>query len=136
MLFETGLSGNSSCRSIINMGSQILRNGVDLIEIDRFEEAISRHGKRFLDRIFTPRELCECGLMVRSLAVRFAAKEAVAKALGTGIGDVSWQEIEISRAETGAPLLNLYGAAASLAETQGLKIWSISLSHTRTMAIA
>lgn len=118
------------------MSDHILRNGVDVIEIYRFEAAVSRHGKRFLERIFTKKELLECGPLVSSLAVRFAAKEAVAKAMGTGIGDVSWREIEISRAESGAPVLKLYGAAASLAEFQGLKYWAISLSHSRTLAIA
>jgi holo-[acyl-carrier protein] synthase len=73
---------------------------------------------------------------VSSLAVRFAAKEAVAKTLGTGIGDVGWKEIEIGRAKSGAPVLNLYGSAARLAKSLGIASWAISLSHTRVIAIA
>jgi holo-[acyl-carrier protein] synthase len=118
------------------MNSPVLKHGIDLIEIDRVKKAISRHGPRFLARIYTPAELDECGELVSSLAVRFAAKEAVAKALGTGIGDINWCEIEICRAESGAPVLNLYGSAANIAKIQGLKAWSISLSHTRTLAMA
>ncbi len=71
-----------------------------------------------------------------SLAARFAAKEAVAKSLGTGIGPIGWQEIEIIRADTGQPILHLAGAAAQLASQRGLSNWSISLSHTRTYAVA
>ena len=74
-----------------------LSNGVDVIEIERLREAIDRHGERFLNRVFTPLELAEVGTDPSSLAVRFAAKEAVAKALGTGIGVICWQEIEIRR---------------------------------------
>lgn len=114
----------------------MIRNGVDVIEIDRIEAAITRHGKRFLERIYTQSELSDCGHLVSSLAVRFAAKEAVAKMLGTGIGDVGWREIEIRRAESGAPELSLYGSAASIAQSLGLTSWAISLSHTRTIAIA
>jgi holo-[acyl-carrier protein] synthase len=108
-----------------------LTTGVDLIEIERVEQAASRHGERFLSRVFTPAELAECGLRYDSLAARFAAKEAVAKALGSGIGRVGWQEIEILRGSENQPVLYLHGMAGELAET-----WSISLSHTRFHAIA
>jgi holo-[acyl-carrier protein] synthase len=113
-----------------------LATGVDLIEIERVEKAIERHGQRFLNRIFTPSELAECGQRVDSLAARFAAKEAVAKALGTGIGLVSWQEIEIERGPANAPVLRLAGKAAQLAVEMGLNTWSISLSHTSGLALA
>jgi holo-[acyl-carrier protein] synthase len=113
-----------------------MKHGVDVIEIERVKSAINRHGERFLRRIYTQVELAECGEKVSSLAVRFAGKEAVAKALGTGIGEISWCEIEIHRVESGAPKLNLYGRAAREADLQGLKIWAISLSHTRTLAFA
>lgn len=113
-----------------------LRSGLDLLEIDRLKAALDRHGERFLRRIFTGRELEECQGNVRSLAARFAAKEAVAKALGTGIGDVGWLEIEVQRGERGEPQLALYGKARSLAAALGLQSWTISLTHTQTTAAA
>ena len=113
-----------------------LATGVDLVEIERLEEIIERHGERFLQRVFTQAELEEVGGNIASLAGRFAAKEAVSKALGTGIGPVSWREIEILRGAQRAPVLRLYGSAAILAEQRELKQWSISLSHTGSYAIA
>jgi len=113
-----------------------LASGIDLIEIGRIHEVIDRHGQRFLNRIFTPTELAEVGANSASLAARFAAKEAVAKALGTGIGSVSWQEIEILYGPARQPVLHLHDAAARLAGEQGLTTWSISLSHTQSHAIA
>jgi len=113
-----------------------LASGIDLIEIVRLREAVERHGIRLLGRIFTPQEIEEVGDSVASLAARFAAKEAVAKALGTGIGDVGWLEIEILRGSNRQPILYLHGAAARLAEEKGLHHWSISLSHSLTIAIA
>ena len=113
-----------------------LASGIDLIEIQRLSDAINRQGQRFLDRIFTPLELAEVGHNPASLAARFAAKEAVAKALGTGIGAVGWQEIEILRGAHRQPVLQLHGEAIRLANEMGLVNWSISLSHTATHAIA
>ena len=113
-----------------------LTTGIDLIEIERVADVIERQGERFLQRVYTPRERADCGERMESLAARWAAKEAVAKALGTGIGDIGFQEIEIQREESGAPILHLYGAAAEMAEAQGLTTWSISLSHSRSHAIA
>jgi holo-[acyl-carrier protein] synthase len=113
-----------------------IRSGVDLLEISRLKEALEKYGERFLARIYTPAECELCAGNPASLAVRFAAKEAVAKALGTGLGDVSWTEIEILRADTGAPQLHLHGKARVLAGKLGLTQWSISLSHTRENAIA
>jgi len=94
--------------------------GIDLIEIERFQSAIDRHGERLLNKIFTPHELSDVGDKPASLAARFAAKEAVAKSLGTGIGSIGWQEIEIIRADTGQPILQLAGAAAQLASQRDL----------------
>ena len=113
-----------------------LSTGIDLVEIARLEEAITRHGKRFLERIYTAGELAEMGRNLPSLAGRFAAKEAVAKALGTGIGLVAWREIEVLHGPQREPVLHLHGAAASRANVLGLYTWSISLSHTRTHAVA
>jgi holo-[acyl-carrier protein] synthase len=113
-----------------------LATGIDLLEIERLRDAIATHGERFLQRIFTPRELEANAGKIESLAGRFAAKEAVSKALGCGIGDVSWKEIEILRAESGAPQLILHGAAERMASEQGLTNWSLSLSHSQSHAVA
>ena len=113
-----------------------LRTGVDLIEIDRFISAYQRYHQRLLHRLFTPTELAENGENMASLAARFAAKEAVSKAFGTGIGHITWQEIEICRGHSGEPILHLHGAAQKLAEAQHLTSWSISLSHSQNHAIA
>jgi holo-[acyl-carrier protein] synthase len=113
-----------------------LCTGIDLIEIARVEHAVQRHGERFLQRVFTPAELVEAGGSPASLAARFAAKEAVAKALGTGIGAVGWLEIEVLRPCDQPPTLHLSGAAARRAAELGLTDWAVSLSHTRELAIA
>ncbi len=113
-----------------------LSNGVDIIEIERVRAAVEMHGERFLNRVYTPQELAEAGTNTASLAARFAAKEAAAKALGTGIGPVAWREIEVHRDNLHRPHLLLHGAAARLAEQLGLTEWTISLSHTQTIAIA
>lgn len=113
-----------------------LRSGVDLVEVSRLEGVVDRHGKRFLQRVYTPRELTEAGGKSASLAARFAAKEAAAKALGSGIGQVTWQEIEVLRSVGDSPQLLLHGAAAQMAADQGLAVWSLSLSHTAELAIA
>jgi holo-[acyl-carrier protein] synthase len=114
----------------------ILRTGVDIIEIDRFTAACRNYKERMLGRLFTDTELKENGAKMSSLAARFAAKEAVAKALGTGIGPVTWHEIEICRGKAGEPVLCLHGSARSLADQLKLTTWSLSLSHTQTQAIA
>ena len=114
----------------------ILRTGIDLIEIDRVAEVIARHGKRYLERIYTPAELEQCGKRTESLAGRFAAKEAVAKALGCGIGEVGWKEIEILGDEQNAPVLILHGAAELKASKLGLTTGSVSLSHSMSHVVA
>ncbi len=113
-----------------------LRTGVDLIEISRLREAIDRHGERFLTRIFTSTEREQCGANFASLAARFAAKEAAAKALGTGLGPVAFTEIEIIRGKNGAPTLVLHGQARQEADRLRLTDWAVSLSHTGELAMA
>ena len=108
----------------------MLRCGIDLIENHRVARGIERLGERFLNRFFTPGERADCEDQPYRLAARLAAKEAVAKALGTGIGDVSWREIEIRCGERGRPRLILHGAAAKLADSLGLSQWDVSLTHT------
>ena len=114
----------------------ILRTGVDLIEIDRVEEVMRRHGSRYIDRIYTRAEQEQSLRNTQYLAGRFAAKEAVAKALGTGIGEVGWLEIEILGDEQHAPTLSLNGAAKKRSTTLGLVDWSVSISHSMTHAVA
>ncbi len=114
----------------------MLRTGVDIIEIARLERALARHGDAFLQRIYTPAEIAAYGDRPPSLAARWAAKEAVAKALGTGIGQAGWTEIEVLEDERRAPTLHLHGRARALAQALGLTQWAVSLSHTDELAIA
>ena len=114
----------------------MLRTGVDIIEVSRIDAAILRRRGRFFNRFYTPRELIESEGRTPALAARFAAKEAVAKALGCGIGDVGWKEIEIVRGPNREPQLVLHGAAQALAAQLGLTEWAISLSHTHEHAVA
>lgn len=113
----------------------MISSGIDMIALERVERAIERQGQRFLDRIYTPQEQAYCGGRLESLAGRFAAKEAVAKALGTGIGDMNWTDIEIINDDRGKPRLVLHNRAEEMAAEQGWTSWSISLSHTKTHAI-
>ena len=115
----------------------MIRCGIDMIENKRITDGIERLGERFLQRFFTAGEREDCRDMPHRLAARFAAKEAVAKALGTGIGDVSWQEIEIRvNNDRKRPTLHLYGNAIKYADELGLTEWDISLTHTEEYASA
>lgn len=116
----------------------ILRTGVDMVEIARVERAVQRFGSRFLHRIFTPGELDYCRGRTESLAARFAGKEAAVKALGTGSwrAGIGWKDVEIVSDAGGAPMLRLHNQAAQRAAEIGLTTWSISLSHDRERAIA
>lgn len=110
--------------------------GVDIIETERIADSIDRFGERFLRRVFTENELAYCQGRISSLAARWAAKEAVAKALGTGIGPVGWLEIEVISQANGCPVLQLHGAAAELTARLEIEQFALSLSHTREHAIA
>lgn len=114
----------------------MLTVGVDMIEIERIQAVVDRRGQRFLDRIYTPRELSYCRGRIPELAVRFAAKEAVAKALGTGIRGLSWREMEVVADRRGKPTVALHGRAAERARALGVLEWAISLSHAREHALA
>ncbi len=114
----------------------MLRVGVDLMDVERISRSLERYGDRFYARFFTENECAQCMGRPERLAARFAAKEAAAKALGTGIGDVGWKEIEVDCDHRGRPILRLHGEAARLAEQLGLTTWEISLSHTHEQAIA
>jgi holo-[acyl-carrier protein] synthase len=116
----------------------MLECGVDLIEIERIEKAVARLGDRFVNRVFTEEERRYARGRGPQLAARFAAKEAVAQILGTGLWreGVSWHQIEVVNDASGKPRLRLSGEAARRAALQGLTDWSISLSHSRGDAIA
>jgi holo-[acyl-carrier protein] synthase len=117
----------------------VLRTGVDLIEIERIRKAVDRHGDRFLARVFTAAEVLQSCGRPESLAGKFAAKEAAAKALGTGVwrNGIGWLDFEVHKdPHTGAPELRLHQAAAERAARMGLDEWSLSISHDRTHAIA
>jgi holo-[acyl-carrier protein] synthase len=110
--------------------------GADLVEIRRIAALVERHGERFTGRVYTPGELADCDGRAESLAARWAAKEAVAKALGTGIGAVAWREIEVVRGDSGCPAVKLHGRAATLAAQHGLRRWALSLAHDGGLALA
>lgn len=114
----------------------ILRTGVDILEIDRLDSVSPAIRRRFIQRVYTPAEREILGEDNEALAGRFAAKEAVSKALGTGIGYVRWQDIEILDGRYGEPILNLYGNAVKIAERLALTTWSVSISHSRNQAVA
>jgi holo-[acyl-carrier protein] synthase len=110
--------------------------GVDIIEIGRIQKALDRWGVRFLNHIYTPAEIGLCRQKASALAARFAGKEAVMKALGTGAKGVSWREIEILPDALGKPLVYLNGKAQLRAVSLGLAELAISLSHSEMYAIA
>lgn len=118
----------------------IIGIGTDLIEVERIQASFRRFGEQFLQRVYTPAEVTYC--MARktgaeSLAARFAAKEAGAKALGTGISrGVGWRELEVHRLPGRAPELRLHGRAAEIADSLGITGLSLSLTHTRGFAMA
>ncbi len=110
--------------------------GIDIIEIHRVQAVLDRHGERFLSRVYTRSELAYCRGRVPELAVRFAGKEAISKALGTGIRGIVWREMEILPDRRGKPLVFLHGRASRRAEELGLTHFAISLTHAREIAMA
>ena len=118
----------------------IVGTGIDLVEIERIEKTVDRYGERFLDRVYTSAEQAYCMRKRRSaesLAARFAAKEAGAKALGTGISfGVSWLEIEVVRESRGRPALLFHGRAAEIAGRLGVMRAALSITHTGDVAMA
>lgn len=110
--------------------------GVDMVEIDRVRGVLQRHRQRFRARVFTPAELAVCRDRPDRLAVRFAAKEATMKALGTGARGVAWREVEVLPDRRGKPLLFLHGRARKRARELGLAAFDVSLTHSREHAVA
>ena len=114
----------------------MLTTGVDIIEIGRIQGVLERWGQRFLHRIYTEEEIAYCRGRAQNLAARFAAKEATMKALGTGVRGVSWKDIEVVRAKSGAPSIILHGRASLRAEKLGVTELALSISHSREYAVA
>lgn len=118
----------------------IVGHGVDIVSVARIDGMVREHAERFLERCFTPGELAYCTPRknaAQHLAARFAAKEAVLKALGSGLSDgITWTEVEVARSATGAPSIVLTGRAAERAGRLNITGWFVSLSHTDSDAIA
>lgn len=123
-----------------NLHIMIVGSGVDMVEIRRIQKSMMRYGKRFLDRVYTQSEQEYClrkRNAAESFAARFAAKEAGAKALGTGIScGVNWLEIEVVRTPGRRPTLRFHGRAAQVASLMGVAQAALSISHTADLAIA
>ena len=109
--------------------------GVDVVDVARFQLALTRR-PRIVTRLFTEGEQRDARGKTERLAARFAAKEAVMKTLGVGVGSVPWQSIEVVRQPSGAPSIAVHGAAAELAARRGVTRFSVSLTHSDLSAIA
>jgi holo-[acyl-carrier protein] synthase len=118
----------------------ILGTGVDLAEVDRIRHSVVNYGERFLQRIYTPREIAYVQRKANKYeryAARFAAKEAGMKAIGTGWrGGVRWQDFEVVNLPSGRPTLLLHGVAAEVANRMGVKNVQLSLTHTAALGMA
>jgi holo-[acyl-carrier protein] synthase len=118
----------------------ILGTGIDIIEVERIEASYEKFGERFLNRILVPGEMEYCLSHKQPgpfLAARFAAKEAVSKAFGTGIGaQLSWQDIEVKRKESGEPYVVMHGKGAGLMKERGARVVHLTISHTEKHATA
>jgi holo-[acyl-carrier protein] synthase len=115
---------------------QTVTNGIDLVEIERFSRIDPIIKERFCQRVFTVKEIAAADNKDERFAGRFAAKEAAAKALGCGIGDINWHDLEILNDPKGKPVLHLYGEAEKLARGIGWVSWAVSITHTSTTAAA
>jgi holo-[acyl-carrier protein] synthase len=117
----------------------IIGLGTDIIEISRIQAAVQQYGDRFLNRIYTSKELAYCHGFKNPyarLAVRFAAKEAVMKAMGSGLRDMQWREVEICRDPRGKPYVILHGGAQSKASSKLVQTFQLSMSHCHDFAMA
>jgi len=119
---------------------RVLIHGVDIVEVERIDRMVREHGDRFLDRCFTDMEKVYCLAKVHPaphLAARFAAKEAVLKAIGTGLsGGAQWTDIGVDHDQSGRPLVELTGVVSETAKTLGVVRWELSITHTRSVAMA
>ena len=110
--------------------------GVDIIEVDRVRKVYEHHGERFLQRVFTELEIRQCRGKVTRLAGRFAVKEAISKALGTGLHGVAWREMEVVQLRSGRPSVRLHGKAKKRAEQLGLTAFDVSIADLQAFSIA
>jgi holo-[acyl-carrier protein] synthase len=110
--------------------------GIDIIEVDRVRKVYEHHGERFLRRVFTEREIQQCRGKMNRFAARFAAKEAISKALGTGIHGVAWREMEVVQLRSGRPTVRLHGKAKLRAEQLGISAFDVSMSDLAHFSIA
>jgi holo-[acyl-carrier protein] synthase len=110
--------------------------GIDIIEVGRVRKVFEKHGERFLSRVFTPNEVRQCRGKVSRLAGRFAAKEAISKALGTGLHGVAWREMEVVQLRSGRPTVALHGNAKRRAELLGISAFDVSIADLAEFSIA
>jgi holo-[acyl-carrier protein] synthase len=119
---------------------QIIAHGIDLVDFPRIEDMANRHGRRFLDRVYTKNEQAYADASknrIEKLAGRFAAKEAILKLIGTGWrGKISWKDIEVVNTPSGQPQVKLSGEVEKIARQLGIEQISISITHTANFAIA
>src|SRR5438067_4684028 len=110
--------------------------GIDIIEVGRIRKVFEKHGERFLQRVYTEREVWQCRDKATRLAGRFAAKEAISKALGTGLHGVAWREMEIVQLRSGRPTVTRHGAASLRAQQLGLSAFDVSIADLAQFSIA
>jgi holo-[acyl-carrier protein] synthase len=110
--------------------------GIDIIEVGRVRKVLEKHGERFLSRVFTPNEVRQCRGKVSRLAGRFAAKEAISKALGTGLHGVAWREMEVVQLRSGRPTVTLHGNSKRRAELLGISAFDVSIADLAEFSIA
>ena len=110
--------------------------GIDIIEVDRVRKVYEHHGDRFLKRVFTEAEVLQCRGKANRLAGRFAAKEAISKALGTGLHGVAWREMEVVQLRSGRPTVTLHGNAKRRAQLLGISAFDVSMADLKDFSIA
>ena len=128
--------GSGRAGDHLSWESTMIKTGIDLIRTNRLADVSPPIRERFVRRVFTQAEQAQAKDDNETLSGIFAAKEAVSKVLGTGIGKVAWQDIEILHEWTGEPLVHLHGNALLVAEKKGLKHWSVSITHDGGLAAA
>jgi holo-[acyl-carrier protein] synthase len=110
--------------------------GIDIIEVERVGKVFAKHGERFLHRVFTDNEILQCRGKATRLAGRFAAKEAISKALGTGLHGVKWREMEVVQLRSGRPTVRLHGMAKLRAQQLGIHAFDVSIADLAQTSIA
>lgn len=133
-------SGAGGAANMSEQSGEVIGVGIDLVDVERIERMLADHGDAFLERVYTQGERAYCGLArnrTERLAARYAAKEALLKALGTGMRDgMAWTEIEVAHDPLGAPTMTLTGAVAAAAAARGVVRVAVSLTHAGGFAMA